>query len=40
MSDEQLPKMMGRLRSAPLKDRELVRKFIDAELSARRAKAH
>ena len=37
MSDEQLPKMMGRLRNAPPKDREVVRKFIAAELASRHA---
>ena len=37
MSDEQLPKLLGRLKSAPARDRELVRAFVDAELQRRRA---
>jgi hypothetical protein len=35
MSDERLPKLMTRLRSAPAADREVVKRFITAELSAR-----
>jgi hypothetical protein len=35
MSDERLPKLLTRLRSAPATDREVVRRFIKAELTAR-----
>jgi hypothetical protein len=35
MSDERLPKLLTRLRSAPAADRELVSRFIRAELTAR-----
>lgn len=35
MSDGQLPKLLGRLRSAPATDRKIVQHFIDAELRAR-----
>jgi hypothetical protein len=35
MSDERLPKLMGRLRSAPAADRKIVKRFIEAELLAR-----
>jgi len=35
MSDQRLPKLMGRLRSAPAADRKLVKRFIEAELAAR-----
>jgi hypothetical protein len=35
MSDERLPKLMGRLRSAPAVDRKIVKRFIQAELAAR-----
>jgi hypothetical protein len=35
MSDERLPELMTRLRSAPAADREVVRRFIKAELTAR-----
>ena len=35
MSDERLPKLMGRLRSAPAADRKTVNRFIQAELAAR-----
>ena len=38
LSDEQLPKLLGRLRKAPLADRQKVQRFIDAELRARRGK--
>jgi hypothetical protein len=38
MSDEQLPKLLGRLRSAPAADRALMRRFIDGELRARAAR--
>src|SRR4051812_23094926 len=37
MSDEQLPRLMGRLKSAPGADQALVRKFISTELKARGA---
>ena len=36
MTDEQLPKLMGRLKSAPKKDRDLVAAFIESELRGRR----
>jgi hypothetical protein len=35
MSDARLPKLMTRLRSAPAADREVVKRFITAELTAR-----
>jgi len=35
MSDQRLPKLMGRLRSAPVADRKIVKRFIEAELAAR-----
>jgi len=35
MSDQRLPKLMGRLRSAPAADRKIVKRFIEAELAAR-----
>jgi hypothetical protein len=35
MSDERLPKLLGRLRSAPPADRKIVKRFIQAELAAR-----
>ena len=35
MSDQRLPKLMTRLRSAPAADREVVKRFITAELTAR-----
>lgn len=35
MSDQRLPKLMGRLRSAPAADRKTVKRFIEAELAAR-----
>jgi hypothetical protein len=35
MSDDRLPKLLGRLRSAPAADRKIVRRFIQAELAAR-----
>jgi hypothetical protein len=35
MSDERLPKLMGRLKSAPAADRKVVKEFIQAELAAR-----
>ncbi len=35
MADERLPKLMGRLRSAPAADRKTVKRFIEAELAAR-----
>jgi hypothetical protein len=38
MPDARLPKLLTRLRSAPAADRELVRRFIDAELRSRRGK--
>jgi hypothetical protein len=34
--DERLPKLLGRLRSAPAADRGVVKRFIDAELRRRR----
>jgi hypothetical protein len=36
MRDEQLPRLLGRLRSAPAEDRKVVKRFIDVELRARR----
>jgi hypothetical protein len=36
MSESQLRAMLGRLRSAPRGDREIVRRFVDAELARRR----
>ncbi|HYV68132.1 MAG TPA: hypothetical protein VE964_17955 [Myxococcales bacterium] len=36
MSDERLPKLMGRLKSAPAADRKIVKDFIQAELAARK----
>ena len=38
MSDEQLPRLMGRLKSAPSADQAVVRKFISAELKTRAAR--
>jgi hypothetical protein len=38
MPDARLPKLLTRLRSAPAADRELVRRFIDAELRTRRGR--
>jgi hypothetical protein len=38
MSDARLPKLLGRLRSAPAADRAAVRRFIDVELRARVAR--
>ncbi len=35
ISDARLPKLLGRLRSAPAADREVVRRFIEAEKRAR-----
>lgn len=35
MTDAQLPKLLGRLKRAPPKDRELVRQFVDAVLRRR-----
>ena len=35
MSDERLPKLMTRLKSAPAADRKVVKEFIQAELAAR-----
>src|SRR5438309_1696822 len=35
MSDERLPKLLGRLRSAPATDRKIVKRFIEAELAVR-----
>jgi len=35
MSDERLPKLMTRLKSAPAADRKAVKQFIQAELAAR-----
>ena len=35
MSNERLPKLMGRLRSAPAADQKIVKRFIQAELAAR-----
>jgi hypothetical protein len=35
MSDDRLPKLLTRLRSAPAADREVVKRFIRAELTAR-----
>jgi hypothetical protein len=35
MSDQRLPKLMTRLRSAPAADRAVVKRFIEAELLAR-----
>ena len=35
MSDERLPKLMSRLRGAPAADRDVVKRFITAELGAR-----
>jgi len=35
MSDAQLPKLLGRLKSAPALDRKIVREFIATELKAR-----
>ena len=35
MSDDRLPKLIGRLRSAPAADRKTVNRFIQAELAAR-----
>jgi len=39
MSDERLPKLMSRLKSAPASDREVVKRFIAAELAARADRA-
>ena len=36
LSDVQLPKLLGRLRGAPATDREIVRRFVEAELRRRR----
>ena len=35
MSDERLPKLMTRLKSAPAADRKVVKEFIQTELAAR-----
>jgi hypothetical protein len=35
MSDQRLPKLMTRLKSAPAADRKVVKRFIEAELAAR-----
>ena len=35
MSDERLPKLMGRLRSTPAADKKIVKRFIRAELADR-----
>ena len=35
MSDVRLPKLLGRLRSAPATDRKIVKRFIEAELAVR-----
>jgi formate dehydrogenase assembly factor FdhD len=35
MSDEQLPRLLGRLKSAPAGDRKIVREFIATELKTR-----
>ena len=35
MTSDQLPKLLGRLRSAPKADREIVRRFIEAERAKR-----
>ena len=35
MSDERLPKLMGRLRSAPAAEQKIVKRFIRAELADR-----
>jgi hypothetical protein len=37
MSDEQLPKLLGRLKKAPATDRKLIQDFISTELKARAA---
>ena len=39
MSDERLPRLMSRLKSAPPADRDVVKRFIAAELSARAVRA-
>ena len=35
LPDARLPKLLGRLRSAPAADREIVRRFVEAELRRR-----